>query len=603
MEVLFQMPISTGSEITDDWWPSALSEFSKEKPLAGDHVVVAEISQPWGEYSAKLLSAGLAPNSMMSRLAGHRNCIGHKVSTSGPWPSSYRGQFNYTPAFWIEGVEPKDQLEPLVISWESAGKTILIPDQGFLMTYGLMPRQCGAGELIWDDPQNGVFDVVKVEPPSEFFYELLSKSRVLIRRDYLQDYATLRNMNIIQTYFVENSSDRPDDVSEQLLSKQEGEHFFPQRKLLIRPDHRGNDLILAQVWGYRNLFKPQNAPVSDDSDYGELYWPGPGTVDEYTGTSLQGLPQAHTCVYVHDSVLGEYEGRPGFDISPETGSVSYLGQWCVPSRSRIGRDLLQVDLKTLYEGNSPRTVKTWHKYSTDPPAIEDLDMLRDEANIATRARTLVYAMADLGEVLANIVSKITGTSRTGQDLVNLNRTELDYRGWWNNAVIEPITRHAPTNMKECEFMERCVDLYKVAVEGLSESLLRKTLTEMGIGKQEIESHKSLKLLERLVKLALVADETGLDFLAQGPEIERRRNEITSESEEGIHTPVSVLFNLRDLRVSKSHSESDAEQALKDLGICAQKMVPGWGNALDMLYDRTAQALVDIRKALQAGLGS
>ena len=119
--------------VSDDWWPSSLVEFGSEQPFADEFVTVAEISQPWRPRSDKLLYTVLVPIDRMPELFIRRGCdIGHEVDSSGPWPSASKGEFHYTPNFGVRDFIGDVNFEPLVVTWESAGKTILLPDQGFL---------------------------------------------------------------------------------------------------------------------------------------------------------------------------------------------------------------------------------------------------------------------------------------------------------------------------------------------------------------------------------------------------------------------------------------------------------------------------------------
>ena len=532
----------------------------------------------------------LVTKSQYKALVKHSGCIGHEIDSPGPWPSSYKGKFNYKPSFWIKDNDWKETIEPLIVSWKSANKTIFLPDQGFLMTYGLIPRTCDSGELFWDDPRNRVFNVVQVNPPSEYNYELVKESRVLIRREYLQDYATVRDMHMIQVYFVENISNEIDSISRKIVHDASDEFTLPHRTICIR--QIDNSKLHAQIWGFRSLLDPVIAAVSDNRDYGVLNWPGYGEVNGSRGMRLFQLPQALKYIYVSDEVLGEYEGHPGFSISPECGAVSYSNQWKVGHTQRIGRDLIQVELKKLYEGNRPKTVKTWYKYCVNSPANEDMLGMRTELNIAKRAKIIVYALLELGDTLAEISSKATEKIYSSNDLVCLDRNKLEQYGWWNEKLIEPISRHAPLRMKECEFLERCVDLSKVVIDGLSEEILRKSLVAIGVPANDLEKKRSLKLLDHLVQLAIISIGTGLDIFSQGSEIENRRKEKLPQ------TRVKDLEYLKKLRNSKSHKNIDNRQALKGLGICVQKMNPGWGAALDIVYDKLAEAISEITTILQ-----
>ncbi len=583
--------------IADDWWPSSLANFSQENPLSDEHVVVAEISGPWGPGSDKQLYTALVPSKRIPELLIRRGCLAHTVHSTGPYPCCDDGVFQYRPEFWIHGAEEREYFEPLVVSWEAGSKRLLLPDQGFLMTYGLLPRHCDNGETVWDDPRNRVFEVVKSDPPSEYHFKLLKGSRVSIRREYLEDYATVRNMSLLQTYYVRNIDRTPDSLSSTVARSRAVDLRVPCRMLDLRTVYDDPEAVLAQVWGYRHLLDPGKAPVSIDKDYGRLNWPGYGIVDGRKGMQLDHLPAASEYVYVSDAVLGEYEGWPGFKICPESGAVYYDPQWSVSCCDRIGRDLIQVELKKLYEGNGPKTVKTWHKYCAMSPSGRDFARLRAERNIALRAKFIVYGMADLGKVLAAIISSVLGIPRTSYDVVGLDRATLDRHGWWEDEIIEPITRHAPINMREDEFLARCVDLYKIVGESLREKLLRQTLISLGSDEEALKGLGRLMLLDRLVQLAIIAGDSGLNLIRHGSEIEARRRDSAPR------TPVSVLLAISRLRNSKSHRNADKKKAFSELGICEKKMLTRWGEALDIVYDKSSDALCATTQALEAGIGS
>lgn len=581
--------------IPKDWWPSSLTEFSQEKPLNDEYIVVAEISSPWGPDSDKLLFTALVPKDKMPGLRNHKGCIGFQASSSGPIPFLDHRDAPYKPYFWIGGRKQSEYFEPLVVRWESTGKTVLLPDQGFLMTYGLMPRYSDTGDVFWDDLANGVYEVVKVEPPSEYYFKLIRPSRVLVRSEYLQDYATARQMHLVQTYFVSNISHSPDSLSIDLAQKHEGNLDLPCRRLSLRFDLRDPNVVLAQVWGYRHLLEPGDAPILGEENYGILDWPGYGVVDGSKGIHHFQLPRSLEYVYVRDAVLGEYEGQPEFEIDPESGGVSYKRQWSVSYTERVGRDLIQVDLEKLYEGNRPNTVKTWYKYRVEPPPENDIPKLFHAQNIAKRSKNIVYGMVELGEILAGIASTVEGEERTSAELVKLDRAVLDKHFWWEDKTVEPITRHAPINMREEDFLGRCVDLFKVIGESLSEKILRKTLLRLGANENDIKQFGTIKLLERLVEMATIASSTGLNFITQYSEIESRRIDNVPK------TSVIILDAVRKFRNSKSHREVDAKSAIKTFGISLQKTASGWGESLDTVYDRTIKALSDICNVLKKGM--
>jgi hypothetical protein len=128
--------VSTSSE----WWPEPLRDIPMEDPLSSEYVVAAEITEPWVAGSYRKLCTALVPvdriEAVLSRVGG----IGYEVSTNGPYPTPV-GDSPFEPRFYVwAGEVDLDGLEPLVVAWEQYNRTMLLPDQGFLMTYGLTPR-------------------------------------------------------------------------------------------------------------------------------------------------------------------------------------------------------------------------------------------------------------------------------------------------------------------------------------------------------------------------------------------------------------------------------------------------------------------------------
>jgi hypothetical protein len=585
--------------IDDDYWPHSLRQLAAEKPLAQKQVVVAEISQPWGAESYRQLYTALVPPDALEQILNHPGGIGHEVTTTGPHPARFRGSFHYEPSFTIaaDGAISED-LEPLVVGWEAGGRTVLLPDQGFLMTYGLVPRpvQSKEGDVIhWDDPTKGLHDVVVTKMVSAFHYELQSEARISIDRDYLRDYATVRNRSLVQVFYASNVGPLHAEEERLLRGNSVQEVKLKGRLVDIRIDLRDNSQLLAQVWGIRHLIDPSESPVIDGRwDYGELVWPGiEGVVTDPRASRMGGG------IYVRDEVLRTYEEYPDrYSIHPESGSVSFGGQWKVGHCRRVLRDLIQVDLKKLYEGCPPEVVRYWHEYAVEPPAevFYEYDAV---PNVAARARRIVYALVAVGERMAAVAAKITGERMSSVDFVKLSRSELDYRGWWTGPCVPPITRHAPLTMGESTFGERCKDLTALIIEGLSQSKLRKLLTEMHVDGKAIKGFGSLKLLEVLIHLAIISRQSGLG-LSDCDELERRRQESVAALPSGkfLETPAAVLFALYDLRVSASHRSKSISDLMGRIGIDLPSTMAGWGKALDHLYDAIGVALEEITELLR-----
>lgn len=337
------------------------------------------------------------------------------------------------------------------------------------MTYGLVPRIVNAAdvpEMHWDDPSFPQRDVVVARPVSSYRFPDHTGAHVTVEREYLQDYSTIRGRALVQVYYVQRAGPPTEEITSLLGDKEVVELRLPGRLVDLRlVDWGGTTLALAQVWGVRPLLEPGNAPVSAGrDDFGTLAWPGIAeAVTEESAMNISLLQPA----YVRDDVLEIYEGWPEYSIHPESGSVSYGNQWGVSYTRRVGRDLIEVEIKKLYEGNHADTVRHWHHHAVQPPV--DISRLRGEANVGTRARRAVYGLANLGRVLAGLYEGVLGQQVPSTGLVGLDIGDMDYRGWWTIEGVEPITRHIPLKLNEGAFLSRCSGLYRTGTACCSQT--------------------------------------------------------------------------------------------------------------------------------------
>ncbi len=580
--------------IDEDYLPHPLRDLRDENPFASKQVVVADISKPWGDGSIRNLFTALAPVELVDEIIAHPGGIGTEVTTTGPHPSSYNGSFDYEPRFSIwAGEIATEGLEPLVVSWRAGARTILLPHQGFLMTYGLVPRseKSENGDLIlWDDLERPYHNVVVSKMVSEYHFDLKSEAKVTIDREYLQDYAALRNHALVQVFYVMNTDDLvPEDIGA-LSGKDIREFKLSGRLIDIRIDPRFRSQLTAQVWGVELLFLPKHSPITEGRwDYGSLAWPG----IDVPVTKEQSRKLGLTYVYVEDDVLQCYEEHPDrYSIHPESGSVSYGGQWSVSYCQRVSRNLIQLEIKKLYEGCPPDVIKHWHKYAVEPPAGIPAKLMQ-EANVASRSKRIVCSLVELGNGLAEIAKKVSGSADlTSEAFVGLSRGRLDYYGWWTDNNVIPITRHVRKAIGEDSFLERCKSLNTLVVEGMNEAKIRGLLLTIGVNREKIEKFRGLKLLDTLIQYSIICQETGLDLFADQKEVENRWLEEISKlkTDEHLNTPIDVLFLLYDLRIANAHRGRDIDSLLNRLGTDKASVSSGMGELLDSLYDSVAEAL-------------
>lgn len=578
--------------IDDHYWPYPLRHLRDENPLASQHVVVAEISKPWGKESIKNLFTALAPLELAEKIISQPDNIGTEVTTNGPHPSSYNVSFDYVPRFSIwAGDIAAEGLEPLVVSWRAGSRTILLPDQGFLMTYGLVPRsqKSERGDLIhWDDLERPHHDVVVSKMVSEYYFDLISEAKVTIDREYLQDYAALRNRALIHVYYAMNTDDLVPEDLRALSGKDISEFKVSGCRVDIRKDHRSGSKLTAQIWGARLLCEPGHSPITEGRwDYGSLTWPGLDSPVTIEGSRKLGLMY----VYVDDDVLQHYEEhRDRYSIHPESGSVSYGGQWSVSYCERVSRDLIQLEIKKLYEGCPPDVVRHWNRYAVDPPPGIPRELIK-EPNVGTRSKRIVYSFVELGAALSELANKL-GIGTLTEDFVGLKRGALNYYGWWTNKNVTPITAHIRKDIGENAFLERCKRLNSLVVEGIKEAKVRQLLLKVGVDSKTVEKLRGLKLLDTLIQYSIICQETGFDIVESQKEIANRLSEKISELKPGeqLSTPIDILFVLYDLRIASAHRAGNLDFLLKRLGTDRASVSAGMGDLLDKMYDSVAMGL-------------
>jgi hypothetical protein len=575
----------TNPEVDDTWWPELLAHIPAEQPWTADPVIVAEVGIQPGRRGTRLLCTGLVPIARLDRVLSHRERSAYEVSFVD-------GNASRPPRFVIDGdPDNTDGFEPLVVSWKSANKTVLWPHHALLAQYGLIPRVVDAvtPQMAWDDPALPRRDIVTGTTTTEYNFPAHPYAALKVARDVLQDYASIRESALVQFYYEQQDGPVTPDVQALLGSASCREFRLPGRfvDLRVHPDGANELRVYAQVWGVRLLCQPGAAPITAGRwDYGVLNWPG-----MEDGMTHDGAMALHFIdeVYVRDDVLGMYEGREEFSITPEMGAVRRGPEWAVSYCRRVGRDLIALELKKLYEGNYPEVVRHWHGFAVAPP---EQTRTPNVPNIASRARRVTYGLVGLGEALSVVASTALAVSVNSGETVGLLRSDLDYEGWWRADNVEPTTRHAPIRMTQDQFLQRCISLNSLVGECFGESVVRRTLVRLGAGADDIKEFRSLKLLGRLVEVSELARVNGLGVGRDYAELERVRKELPRDRHSQTLEP---LVALNELRLVAGHQNSPEKRAklkaaFEVFGISPAAQAAGWGTALDLVYDRVGESL-------------
>ncbi|MBK7956290.1 MAG: hypothetical protein IPK02_21390 [Candidatus Accumulibacter sp.] len=571
-----------------DYWPKAVAHLAK--PLSvddADEVTVAEISEaPVNGYRGfRKATTALVPIDRLDDVLKHPGGIGHEVQSWGPMPCVREGQ-TYSTSFWIDGRKGTDErFETFVQAWSRHNRDVQLPDNIFLMTYGLVPRYLSDGVVCWDDPHGPVYDVVRVKSHIDWDNKPDEPlSFISVRRDYLEDYCHLKQCAAVQVYYEERFSADDKTFGEALRGEEGAEFHLPGRLLdmgFLTDSYHGEAPQMSRVWGARLLLKPERRPITDAEDP-ELVWPGdtvPMTYQIAASKRLYG--------YVRDEVLQQYQGRAEYQIHPDSGGVNYGGWWATSRTHRVGRNHIRVELKKLYEGCPPHVISHWHKFAV-PESIANRDKEQHGTNnIAERAHRLIDAFLSLTATLQQLSEEL-GLGFSQVEIGSLSTEEVAYIGWWKCSVAESLFAVAPLAMTREQFLERALAVVKL-IELLKPGPLRTMALKLGVPKEAIKDFQSLKLLACLCQLANIAREEGFHLLQDA-------SLVVPKWQRTLELPSLVsLFAVQGLRIAQAHtpgSNRDASiaSAASRLGIDVAAMAGGWGYAVDTMYDCLARDL-------------
>jgi len=335
------------------------------------------------------------------------------------------------------------------------------------------------------------------------------------------------------------------------------------------------------------MLAPVSRPISEEQEP-VLKWPDrPVAV---TARDVRVLSGVLEYVYIRDEVLKDYEKRDEFDVSPESGSVSYNGWWAVSYGHRHGRNHLAIELRKLYEGVPADVVKHYNKFAVTS-GIADADRkLHGARHIGNRAKEVVYTFLDLTSALADLSERI-GLPATQEEIGTFGTADVRYRGWWIFPLLRPLGHVSSMNMPRTEFFGRCTELFKL-LEHIKPAPLRGLLIHLGMKKDVIRDFGSIKLLATLSQLGKIVEHSGLNLVSDFVQVYSQWDTTAKLVE------LQPLFALNSLRTGDVHSNSTSmsarvRDALSMFGIEEVACITGWGRALDSVYETLSTSMTDI----------
>ncbi|MFD0792024.1 hypothetical protein ACFQZX_00265 [Mucilaginibacter litoreus] len=507
------------------------------------------------------------------------------VNTTG---ASYQEDWAYSPSFWLylSASPGLKKAETLVVSWESANKTTLLPDQGFLKTFDLIPKFAG-DQTLWHDLSRPIYDVVVNQPVSGYSFPERTEAYVKIRSEYFRDYLLMRKKSAVRILTIKTTVIIDDGVAALL----NGNEYFVgesgQYEVRIRKPFDKDGSAYLEINGFQLLFDP--TLKSDTNETGPVghTWKGiEGIVDGWRARH----EMFGKFIYVSDDVLGRFESDDDYEVYPDSGAVSYLGQWSITHCERVGRNAIRIEVKKLYESAPGEEIDYWNKFSIDPKEVKAGE------NISEKAKSLIRKYFLFGRILANLINRSNSYNYKASDIISLDEEQINYAGWTEFPDYKLVSNHVPARgFSRDHFLTRCKYLYQLLGENLKESKIRQVINDLGFPETELVGFKGLKLLELLIKYYQVAHESGLDIKNAQAEIVERVVERKD------YFPLKDLNILAAIRNLGSHKGGDIktkiQPLLNALGIEAGSISNNYGAATDLLYDRLTQLFADLNSWL------
>lgn len=554
-------------------------------PLEGESLKVAQLGsyQINGTTSIKDSNTVLISPYLITRIRpSHINIPVKSSYLSHDWKSEYKPLFQ----IYLSPSPGLKRAEPLVASWDTGNDAMLLPDQGFLQAYQLVPRLTDC-VMFWDDTSKPKYDVVENKPRSHYDFPHHSEAYVKINQGYLHDYATLRNKAAVLIY--QERRNISINASIERLFNHEDYYTLETStfEVLLRRHFGKPDIAQLEVNGYKVLFNPLKVKEPEPK------WPGHkwfGIDKLITGHRDEDMRFLYA--YVSDDVLNKYEGDPDYDIYPETGSVQYKNQWSVSYCERVGRNSIKVELKKLYEGTPYSVIDYWNKFSIDPSTIDS-----NKKNVAERSERLFRKYLLFGRLMSDVVNKLSNLNSTSSDIITFEETAVLYEGLLKNSKVQPITYHISSNsFKQVQFINRCKELYKLLIENLVEKTLRKCVDTLGFDPETTKTHRSLKLLDTILTYLSISSESGLHPTKSCQEIILRVEETPSLNLS------KLLFALNDIRQLDAHNSTQSFKPKLHKALSIYKIEPNsignnYAYACDQVYDSLNDWLGDTNRFL------
>ena len=476
----------------------------------------------------------------------------------------------------------------IVASWGSDNFFHFNLAEKVWMALGLSPRCIGGDQqkIFFDDLSVPELGVVAGEISTEYHFSPKRNVRWTMSNDYLRRYLWMRGAHGVRVFYYEALL--PDSAD--LRAVMEGEahvRLKPENGWYdcVIQEHKGQ--LLLQVWAGVAAVVPELCPEQSADG---LVWPGiPGAMTRDRADALLEF----TPVYLNDRFLERYEQHDLFGTTPAQVdgqwycSPSYRGQWSFTGCVRVGRNLVRVPMRELYQPKPDQEIRHAHAHALDPAEAPEFDS--NEEHVVSKTARLVDQLLDLGDRLAALTRAVGATSLKANEIVGMSRAELRANGWLNYPRLSRLARVAPLSMTEQDFLSRCKSIHELW-QCVPNGLLRDLLVCAGHARPGVRGLRSLKLLQALSNVVerLNAAGESVDTFGGGA----KREDLTADNR-----ALAVLFVNHDFRIADAHDVSFVVSKLETVGFDTAALNQGFGRALDHVFDGVIDSFAHVNAEL------
>lgn len=478
----------------------------------------------------------------------------------------------------------------MVASWGTGSFYTFNLAEKVWMTLGLSPRCIGNDHqrMIYDDLALPEVGVAGGEISSEYYWKSSRNIKWSMRNDYFRKYLWLRSARAVRSiYYRARLPEHP--VIRGLMG--------PQSHVLLKPEtgpvwyeldlrmHLGH--LLMQVWLCLEAAGPELCPQPSPDG---LVWPG--TTRPMTHDLANSLTSGGE-VYLDDGFLDRYEQSAFYDAVPSRldgvwhCSPSYKGQWAFSECVRVGRNMISVPMRQLYNAIPDREILRAYEYALDPDAISHLDITAE--HIVSKTQRLLDQILMLGDNMSALAQSV-GIHDDPEQLTGFSRQKLRANGWDDYPNLSKLAQVAPLAMTQQAFLSRCKQIHEI-LQNVPNGTVKKLLEKAGCPKKDVQPLALLKCLQGLLNVLqrLNADQESLESFASSA---------VPEGWSANNPAMAPLFLNYDLRIADAHDTvGKCIGTLQAMGFDTAHLNDGYGLALDFVMDGVIDSIAQLNAQL------